>query len=162
MILGILLTIVGVIMTAIGGSLRNTWEYQAAKVAKAWGWLDAEEKFYIFIIDAIFVIGIIALILGIIRIVLKVIKKSSGGGKRGFSAPKITINVPNFTAPKKFACANCGTEVAENMAFCPNCGCAEKRELGAPVQQQTLAFCPNCGSAVNPGEAFCPRCGTKV
>ena len=155
MILGILLTIVGIIMTAIGGSWRNTWEYQ---VAKAWGYKGEE----MIIIDAVFTIGIIALIVGILLIVLKVIKKSSGGGKRGFSAPKITINIPNFTAPKKFVCANCGTEVAENMSFCPNCGCAEKRELGAPVQQQTLAFCPNCGSAVNPGEAFCPRCGTKV
>lgn len=160
LIIGAIVTVIGIIMTAVGGSWRNSWEYQ---LAKAWG---ASGEPEMILIDAVFAIGIIALIVGVIMVVFGFIRKSAGGGSgRGFSSPKtiVNVNVPPYTAPKQYVCTKCGTDVSADMMFCPNCGSADKAEktASAPVQQ-AQAFCPGCGASVAPGEAFCHQCGTKI
>ena len=48
-------------------------------------------------------------------------------------------------------CNNCGTTMAENSKFCPNCGMSVDIELK----------CVQCGHAVTAGAKFCSNCGAK-
>ena len=49
-------------------------------------------------------------------------------------------------------CKQCGNEIANDAAFCPNCGTATKEAPAATV-------CANCGNAVPAGAVACPTCG---
>lgn len=48
-------------------------------------------------------------------------------------------------------CTKCGAEIAENSAYCAECGAF----LG-------LTVCPDCGAKLTPGAAFCPGCGKDL
>lgn len=48
---------------------------------------------------------------------------------------------------KKVKCKKCGSEVAENLKFCPECG----NRLGE--------FCKKCGAKLLKGSKYCPECG---
>lgn len=52
-------------------------------------------------------------------------------------------------------CPNCGSALADGMAFCTNCG---TKAESAPAPRT----CPNCGNVVPEGMAFCTGCGTKL
>lgn len=52
-------------------------------------------------------------------------------------------------------CSNCGTEVAEDIAFCPQCGFKLQHE------PQTK-FCQSCGKKININAEICPHCGVRV
>lgn len=49
-------------------------------------------------------------------------------------------------------CRQCGRELSDDIAFCPNCGTPAKEEPAEVV-------CANCGSTVPADAAFCPNCG---
>jgi predicted amidophosphoribosyltransferase len=48
-------------------------------------------------------------------------------------------------------CPACGTALAANVKFCPDCG--------AKIQQ--IAHCTECGAKLTPGAKFCGECGAK-
>lgn len=52
-------------------------------------------------------------------------------------------------------CPHCGNVVADNAAFCNNCG---KPMSAAPAE----VFCPTCGEKISGGGGFCPNCGTTL
>ena len=52
-------------------------------------------------------------------------------------------------------CRNCGKEIPDDSAFCPECGKPVKEE-------QKAATCPQCGAPLKPGAAFCSNCGKRV
>lgn len=47
-------------------------------------------------------------------------------------------------------CKNCGTEIGNDIKFCPNCG--------NKIQKQ----CPMCGQEIEEGMKFCVSCGAKL
>ena len=53
-------------------------------------------------------------------------------------------------------CANCGTPLALDAAFCTECG----TPVTAPAAPAVV--CPNCGTALLDNAAFCTECGTKL
>src|SRR5581483_7640752 len=92
-----------------------------------------------------------------------------------------------WTAPsphEKLICENCGSVVANDAVFCPECGRSTKAgvspptdappNLAAPVAAtpadstwtapsvDTKRFCENCGSLVAADAVFCPECGRSI
>src|SRR5581483_6443752 len=92
-----------------------------------------------------------------------------------------------WTAPsphEKRICENCGSVVATDAVFCPECGRSTKAgvspptdappNLAAPVAAtpadstwtapsvDTKRFCENCGSLVAADAVFCPECGRSI
>ena len=58
-------------------------------------------------------------------------------------------------APAAARCGKCGTELAANVKFCPECG-----EKYVPLPADSIV-CPGCGKCV-PNVKFCPECGQKL
>jgi membrane protease subunit (stomatin/prohibitin family) len=65
------------------------------------------------------------------------------------------------------SCANCGSIIPQNNAFCPNCGANQNQERAArakpaqvSVEQQSA--CSQCGNPLSAGVKFCPNCGAGV
>lgn len=52
-------------------------------------------------------------------------------------------------------CANCGSDLQPNLAFCTSCGAKS-----APVAPPSK--CQKCGADLSPGLAFCTTCGEPV
>jgi len=50
------------------------------------------------------------------------------------------------------SCPKCGTALATNAKFCPNCG----------EKLQNASHCTQCGAKLQPGAKFCAECGAKV
>lgn len=69
-------------------------------------------------------------------------------------------------------CPECGTEVADNIIYCPNCGYPMNDDEGEnslkdkdKVEDEgtrSRKFCPNCGATVPIQAAFCPQCGAAI
>ena len=73
-------------------------------------------------------------------------------------------------------CGNCGKEVQEGTAFCPNCGnkfnvaiansaqdtVQNRPPEPSPAPEIKPVFCGNCGKQVQEGSPFCPNCGSKA
>ena len=59
----------------------------------------------------------------------------------------------NFTHDFTITCVNCGSTIAKNFKFCPQCGCENK---------ETAKECPHCHNIVAFKANFCPDCGTKL
>ena len=55
-------------------------------------------------------------------------------------------------------CANCGADLPENTAFCPNCG----TKVEAAEAPKMGGFCGGCGTQLTEGATFCPKCGKPV
>lgn len=67
------------------------------------------------------------------------------------------------TIKKVRTCENCGTEIANDAAFCPKCG-AKLPEIVAPKaeEKEGVSHCQSCGQELEEGAQFCPGCGAKV
>ena len=52
-------------------------------------------------------------------------------------------------------CSNCGTEVAEGMEFCPDCG----EKIGTAKK---AVYCRNCGEEISENAVVCPKCGAAT
>lgn len=59
----------------------------------------------------------------------------------------------NFTHDFTITCVNCGSTIAKNFKFCPQCG-AENKEIAKE--------CPHCHNIVAFKANYCPDCGTKL
>ena len=59
----------------------------------------------------------------------------------------------NFTHDLTITCVNCGSTIAKNFKYCPQCG-VENKEIAKE--------CPNCHNIVAFKANFCPDCGTKL
>jgi uncharacterized OB-fold protein len=62
------------------------------------------------------------------------------------------IDKKNFKEGLSASCPSCGTPLATNAKFCPECGAKIKSEL----------HCTECGAKLQPDAKFCAECGTKV
>jgi len=60
------------------------------------------------------------------------------------------------------SCSNCGSIIALNTKFCPNCGAEQTGPQGPPAPAGASRFCPNCGSSVAAGAKFCNNCGKPL
>ncbi len=65
-------------------------------------------------------------------------------------------NETNFDNKSKF-CANCGTKVDLNAAFCPQCGYKFVQQ-----EKSQTKFCQSCGEKININAEICPHCGVRV
>ena len=54
-------------------------------------------------------------------------------------------------------CPKCKLTIAEQSAFCPNCG----ENLTANAEQNNK-FCSACGEKIQEDNKFCAKCGTRV
>lgn len=59
---------------------------------------------------------------------------------------------------KNLKCRNCGSELYENVLFCPTCG--SKVIFSKKIIQ--IKTCPNCRKEVENDVEFCPECGTNI
>ena len=57
-------------------------------------------------------------------------------------------------------CEKCGTEVADNAAFCSTCGNPMPRK--EIVADENMINCPNCGQLISSELRFCLYCGKPV
>jgi|GEM_PF-5072308 len=62
-------------------------------------------------------------------------------------------------------CKNCGTQINDQMKFCPECGTQvpqviQDKEI--KTESTVLPMCSQCGKQLKPETRFCPACGTKV
>lgn len=48
-------------------------------------------------------------------------------------------------------CPECGKEISDKAAICPNCGATVKKK-----------FCQHCGEAIDNDCVVCPKCGKQV
>lgn len=48
-------------------------------------------------------------------------------------------------------CSECGKEISDKAASCPNCGAIVKKK-----------FCQHCGEAIDNDCVVCPKCGKQV
>lgn len=48
-------------------------------------------------------------------------------------------------------CSECGREISDKAASCPNCGAVVKKK-----------FCQHCGSSIDNDCVVCPKCGKQV
>ena len=55
-------------------------------------------------------------------------------------------------------CKNCGNEIENDAAFCPQCGYRLKEH----TPQQESPVCPVCHHPIKPGAAFCTSCGADL
>ena len=51
-------------------------------------------------------------------------------------------------------CGECGKEISDQAAACPNCG--------APAKKTDMIFCTKCGAEVVKEAIVCPRCGVPT
>lgn len=62
-------------------------------------------------------------------------------------------------------CANCGTQINDQMKFCPECGTPVPeviREEEIKTESTVLPMCSQCGKQLKPEARFCPACGIKI
>ena len=52
-------------------------------------------------------------------------------------------------------CPECGKEISDKAAACPNCGCPASEFNKTEVDTK----CPECGAWVKDGENVCSNCG---
>ena len=55
-------------------------------------------------------------------------------------------------------CSVCGTDLAPNVRFCPNCG----KSVDDLDEKVSLSSCPSCGTEISPNIKFCPNCGMNL
>lgn len=53
-----------------------------------------------------------------------------------------------------FNCPECGKEISDQAAFCPNCG--------TPFNKQNFKYCQHCGEQIDKECVVCPKCGKQV
>ncbi len=51
-------------------------------------------------------------------------------------------------------CPECGKEISDQVAACPNCG--------NPIRKTNLKFCQHCGEQIDKECVVCPKCGKQV
>ena len=51
-------------------------------------------------------------------------------------------------------CPECGNEVSDQAAVCPNCGVS--------IKKQEVAFCSKCGKEIDKEAVICPLCGVPT
>jgi len=51
-------------------------------------------------------------------------------------------------------CPECGKEISDQAASCPNCG--------TPIQKTERKFCQHCGEQIDKECVICPKCGKQV
>lgn len=155
MILGAILAAIGTIMTVWGHNQQQTIEYK---------WCKAFEEYSETIgIDAVFYIGLILLIIGIIVLIFSIVHKFSSGGS-SLLQMNSTNKVADLQSRNKYRCAKCGALMDESMKFCPDCGANEimpDTPLSTKNQSQDI-FCGNCGAKISNSEVFCHECGNKL
>lgn len=68
-------------------------------------------------------------------------------------------------------CKNCGSEIPEGIAFCPQCGYRVGTKSQSDTNTDTAAYrdiqsqqpvCPICGNPVKPSASFCKTCGSRL
>lgn len=115
MIVGVVLAIIGLIMTVWGGTKKSGYDYEIYQELERF----SETRK----IDAALAIGIIFLIIGIVLLALAYLKKTNGGSNTTVFKPTNGSNV-NIGIPVRNngRCAKCGAVMNGNMQFCPVCG----------------------------------------
>lgn len=51
-------------------------------------------------------------------------------------------------------CPECGKEISDQAASCPNCG--------TPIKKGDKKFCLHCGESIDKDCVICPKCGKQV
>lgn len=51
-------------------------------------------------------------------------------------------------------CPECGKEISDKAASCPNCG--------MPIKETETKFCQHCGEEIDFDCVVCPKCGKQV
>lgn len=101
--------------------------------------------------------GIIKLVFGILLILLSlgvefysIPMLITGGALRATQGSIAEGNLAKGTVNMR-KCQICGSEIAENEPFCPNCGKSTSQEK----------TCSNCGAKMGADQKFCPSCGRE-
>lgn len=58
-------------------------------------------------------------------------------------------------------CPECGKEISDKAAFCPNCGCPSSEFSRHEVTEES-ATCPFCGEKLVIDDGYCVACGMKI
>ncbi|SFS02798.1 Double zinc ribbon [Halomicrobium zhouii] len=61
-----------------------------------------------------------------------------------------------------FDCPGCGTELAADVNFCPDCGSDVSSFPADDGADDELAACPSCGGDVDADDSFCAQCGEDL
>ncbi|MCU4800944.1 zinc ribbon domain-containing protein [Halobacteria archaeon HArc-gm2] len=63
---------------------------------------------------------------------------------------------------ESFDCPGCGTELAADVNFCPDCGADVSSFPADDGAGDELAACPSCGGDVDADDSFCAQCGEDL
>lgn len=60
-------------------------------------------------------------------------------------------------------CINCGDQIEENTARCPNCGTNPARSLVTDGGERAAneKYCTECGESIKADAEICPECGVR-
>lgn len=62
-----------------------------------------------------------------------------------------------------YICSECGSEIPDDMDFCPRCGCVKTKAFRMDGDGRlSHARCPGCGHENSPGDTFCGHCGERL
>lgn len=60
-------------------------------------------------------------------------------------------------------CINCGADIADDAAVCPECGVNQTTSLEGSYgdRSETEKYCVACGTRINKQAELCPECGVQ-
>ena len=136
--IGIIIFIIGVILSAIGSYGYNSISHTHNSINQDVFILDTQEKVNTYYISATCItIGILTLILGILLIIIGFFLKEN---------EYIPVKKSNRL------CTNCGHEIPSDALICPYCG---KKILEEKISER---ICPKCGHYIPFDSSICPYC----
>lgn len=75
-------------------------------------------------------------------------------------APLSEHALPDAPQPQGATCANCGSDLESDCAFCVVCGTPVNAT--EPAADASSDVCPSCGAKLDGDSLFCIECGSKV
>lgn len=151
---GIVLLIIGIILSAIGFSINNECNSIGGQLGSL---LSSQQQQKCSFGSIGLIIGIFLSIIGLILIIVG----SVTGGKKKEGPTQEALNISSLQQPdtnNKIYCRYCGKQRPATGHYCPSCG----RSTSTSVDERnSMKQCMYCRSLLSDDSLFCSNCGRK-